>query len=129
MRVAAAVRWRSRCGLHMGLLGQSSMHASCTTCRPVATATPHAATPNTAHFAGPRPLINDGLVDGPTTTAAGAGVQQSGDALAATQKGGAVGAAAAAGRSKVRVDFYGESLCPDCQHMVRDVSGGGLVLR
>ncbi|PSC74983.1 Gamma-interferon-inducible lysosomal thiol reductase [Micractinium conductrix] len=72
-------------------------------------------------MAGPRPLINDGLVDGPTTTAAGAGVQQSGDALAATQKGGAVGAAAAAGRSKVRVDFYGESLCPDCQHMVRDV--------
>jgi interferon gamma-inducible protein 30 len=32
-------------------------------------------------------------------------------------------AAAAGGCGKVRVDFFGESLCPDCQHMVRDVLG------
>ncbi|KAI7839599.1 hypothetical protein COHA_006666 [Chlorella ohadii] len=42
----------------------------------------------------------------------------------ASVHGGPAGKAAAAGGcecSKVRVDFYGESLCPDCQHMVRDV--------
>ncbi|KAL4428837.1 hypothetical protein ABPG77_005275 [Micractinium sp. CCAP 211/92] len=65
-------------------------------------------------LAGPGPKVNSDITSDTPVDAHAKGA-------------GAANAAAAAGRAssaaggKVQVDFYGESLCPDCQHMVRDV--------
>jgi hypothetical protein len=64
---------------------------------------------------GPRPrLKSDLLDDAPVTDKAAAALGAAGGAAAAA-------ADALAKGGKVEVGFYGESLCPDCQHMVRDV--------
>lgn len=64
-------------------------------------------------FASSRPIVSNDLLD---------------PRAAKQQEGGRAGALAArtsaggeAANDLVAVDFYGESLCPDCQHMVLDV--------
>jgi uncharacterized protein (DUF2147 family) len=53
--------------------------------------------------------------------AAAAAKAQATEAATVKSADAAVGSDSSGGGGKVEVGFFGESLCPDCQHMVQDV--------
>ncbi|EFN56067.1 hypothetical protein CHLNCDRAFT_145552 [Chlorella variabilis] len=75
-------------------------------------------------LAGPRPKVKSELMDDELPAGEGKAAARGAAVAADSASGGGGGggtAAASASGGTAEVGFYGESLCPDCQHMVRDV--------
>ena len=77
--------------------------------------------------AGPRPLLKSDLLTDKSASceerlaAAQAAAASAKAQAAATVKPADAAVSGSGGGGKAEVGFFGESLCPDCQHMVQDV--------